>query len=111
MRWVQKVNDDGTSRFEPIDDAARASEGLSARVHGDIESFVSPIDGSVITDRKQLREHNKRNDVVSADEFTPEHYAAKKKERDNFFEGKYTRQESYKRKQESYDKWVAAERS
>jgi hypothetical protein len=109
MRWIQKVNDDGTSRFEPRDESARQhSVGLA--VHGDIQAFVSPVDGSIISDRKQLREHNKRNGVVSADEFTPEHYATKKKERDRVLNGEHTTQESFARKQELYEKWTRAER-
>jgi hypothetical protein len=31
---------------------------------GDIEPFVSVVDGSVISSRRALREHNARNDVV-----------------------------------------------
>jgi hypothetical protein len=34
----------------------------------DIDSFVSPIDGTVIGSRSQLREHCKRHDVVPTQE-------------------------------------------
>jgi hypothetical protein len=64
MRWRQDAK---TGEFIPIDEAARASTGSA--IHGDIQSFVSPVDGSVISDRHQLREHNKRNNVVNAAEF------------------------------------------
>jgi hypothetical protein len=64
MRWRQCRE---TGEFIPIDEAARASAGSA--IHGDIQSFVSPVDGSVISDRHQLREHNKRNNVVNAAEF------------------------------------------
>ncbi len=63
--------------------------GPTARVfiQGDIESFVSPVDGSVITDRAQLREHNKRNDVVNSAEFSKEHYERKAAERADHYNG------------------------
>lgn len=47
----------------------------------DISPFKSPIDGSVIGSRKDLREHMKRHDVVLADDFT-EHRKKKQAERD-----------------------------
>ena len=92
----------------PIDEAARRA--TAGYVHGDIESFVSPVDGSVITDRKQLREHNKRNNVVNAGEFTPEFYERKAKERANFYQGKHAKKESLERKQEIYETIIRAER-
>lgn len=36
----------------------------SATVMGDLESFVSPIDGSVVSGRAGLREHCKKHGVV-----------------------------------------------
>ena len=111
MRWKQVLNDE-TGKYEmvPIDEAAHRHSGGSA-IHGDIQSFVSPVDGSVISDRKQLREHNKRNNVVSADEYSPEYYARKAKERERVLNGEHTREESFTRKQEIYDRWVEAERN
>lgn len=66
------------------------SEYVSAKrrshfIQNDIEGFQSPIDGSIITDRKQLREHNAKHNVVSAQEFTPEFYDKKAKERARIF--------------------------
>ncbi len=57
MRWRQ---DRITGKLIPTDEAA-ARRDAGAAVHGDITPFVSPVDGTVISDRKQLREHNKRN--------------------------------------------------
>lgn len=104
-RWRQ---DSKTGKLIPIDDAARAQSGHF--VHGDIESFVSPVDGSVISDRKQLEEHNKRNNVVNAAEFSPEYYAKKAEERANFYQSKHGRQEAFERKQEIYNNIIRAER-
>lgn len=67
-------------------------------IHGDITPFVSPVDGSVISDRKGLREHNKRNNVVNADEFSPEHYEKAAKERARTYTGEKTREETYARR-------------
>lgn len=52
----------------------------------DIEPFVSPVDGSVITGRKALREHNKKHDVTNAADFKGEWERAAK-ERARFFSG------------------------
>ena len=40
-------------------------------IHGDIESFTSPVDGSVISDRAQLRNHNKRHGVTNVQDYGP----------------------------------------
>jgi MFS superfamily sulfate permease-like transporter len=34
-------------------------------VHGDIDTFVSPVDSSVVNGRADLREHNKRHNVIN----------------------------------------------
>jgi hypothetical protein len=110
MRWIQRINADGTSRFEPRDAEALSRDGGSAAVHGDIQPFVSPVDGSVISDRKQLREHNARNNVVNSAEFGTQHWDEKRKERDRFYSGEHTRQESFARKQEIYNTITRLER-
>lgn len=100
-RWRQVYNEEtGKSEFIPIDEAARRADGGQHYIHGDIDSFVSPVDGSVISDRKQLEEHNRRHGVVSAHEFSPEFYARKAEERARLYSGEYTKQESLRRKQE-----------
>jgi hypothetical protein len=38
----------------------------------DIPDFVSPVDGSIVHGRKSLREHNKRNNVTNAADYTNE---------------------------------------
>lgn len=50
----------------------RVKLGRSPIVIHDIQPFRSPVDGSVVTSRKKLREHNARNGVVSAGDLTPE---------------------------------------
>jgi hypothetical protein len=101
MKWIQRINPDGTSRFDPV--GSSTVRTLSGAIHGDIQSFVSPVDGSVISDRKQLREHNKRNNVVNAGEFSDEYYAGKAKERERLYTGEHTSAETFARKQEIYN--------
>jgi len=65
-------------------------------VQPDIEAFRSVVDGSVISSQRTMREHNKRNGVVRADEYPPEYYAQKARERADLFQG--TTHTSYGRK-------------
>lgn len=108
-RWRQVINEQGKSEFVPIGNTA--ASGTGAAVHGDIESFVSPIDGTVIRDRKQYREHCKKHNVVPASDFTPEYYARKAKERADYFNGKVAREESFRRKQQIHEIMMRAERN
>ena len=61
---------------------------------------MSPIDGSVISDRAQLRVHNKKHGVVNAAEFSPEHYKQKAAERADHYNGTAHTIEGAKRKRE-----------
>ena len=51
---------------------------------GEIEPFVSSVDGTVIDSRRKLREHNIRHGVVSQAELGNEGEAARK-EREKFY--------------------------
>jgi hypothetical protein len=106
-RWRQ---DRVTGKLVPIDDEAVKRDG-GISIHGIFQPFVSMVDGTEIATAKQLREHNKRNNVVCADEFTPEFYERKAQERADFYQGKHTRGESLKRKQEIYENIIRAERN
>lgn len=50
----------------------------------DVEPFKSPVDGTVVTGRKSLREHNLRNNVTNAADFK-ETWANAAKERERLF--------------------------
>jgi hypothetical protein len=52
----------------------------------DIPEFVSPVDGSVITGRAALREHNKRHNVTNVADFTNQ-WANQAKERERMYSG------------------------
>ncbi len=95
-RWKQTTDENGKSVFIPIDEEARRYDGHF--IHGDIEPFISPVDRTVISDRKQLEEHNKRNGVVNAAEFSPEYYAKKQRERERILNAEYTQKESWENK-------------
>lgn len=45
-----------------------------------IDPFKSTVDGSVIKNKRDLRDHNKRNNVVNYDEFGPD-WAKKEQKR------------------------------
>jgi hypothetical protein len=46
----------------------------------DIESFVSPIDGTVVTGRASLREHNERNGVTNIADYDAGYFEKRGKE-------------------------------
>ena len=73
-RWVQHPK---TGKLIPEEevDFPRRRNGIRARsfqIMPDIEPFVSPVDGTVVSSRSVLREHNARNDVVNFHEFDGE---------------------------------------
>jgi len=110
-RWIQRVREDGTTYMEPRDEAAKRHDGVA--IHGDIQSFVSPIDGTVISDRRQYDEHCKRHNVVPAQEFSPEFYERKAKERARFYsetDGR-TRQQVQRDREQIHEIIVRQERN
>lgn len=65
------------------------SVGINSRgvlICPDIEPFKSSVDGTVITGRCALREHNKRNDVTNPADFKS-HWENKGKERASMYGG------------------------
>jgi hypothetical protein len=99
-----------TLKLIPAEQYCRPSEN-SHSIHGDIESFVSPIDHSVISDRNQLREHNKKHNVVNSAEFSQNFLDRKRVERERILRGEHTSQEKLVRKQEIYNHIIRAERA
>lgn len=107
-RYKQIWNEElGKSEF--IEIGVERQTGGSHAVFNDLQPFVSPVDGTVISDRKQLREHNIRNNVVNAHEFDS-HWETKRQERDRLYTGQHTAKESLARKQEIYEAINRAER-
>ena len=98
-RWRQ-VWDEVAEKYimVPLDESAQRRDGVA--IHASFEPFVSPVDGSVIGSRKQLEEHNRRNNVVQTREFGTEHWDIKRKEREKFYSGQHSSREKWERKAE-----------
>lgn len=67
------------------------SESIGTKSRGilicpDISPFKSVVDGTIITGRSKLREHNKRNDVTFTEDFRGD-WDRSRKERDSMFSG------------------------
>lgn len=73
------VQDAKTGKLREV----RMERPQTHEIQGEIKPFRSQLDGSMITSRKELREHNRRHNVTQ-DTFN-EAYAAKQKEREAFY--------------------------
>lgn len=78
-------------------------------VHGDLQPFVSHVDGSEISDRRQLREHNRRHGVTNSADYSPEYMAKKAKERHDRMTGN-TKEDHHAIGQALYNRLIEAER-
>lgn len=81
--WVQCLV---TGKLIPKEEYVRI-ESNSPAIHGDIVSFVSPITKELITDRRQLREHNAKHGVTNSADYSPEFLSKRKRERDDVTTG------------------------
>lgn len=101
-RWRQVWDEEKQKHvLMPIDEAAAKRDGVhDVFVRGDFDAFVSPVDGAVIRNHRQLEEHNRRNNVVSSSEFSQDYYDRKAKERERVFKGEHTTAENFARKQQ-----------
>lgn len=76
--WIQ---DPISGKLIPKSEYVRAYRS-NVYIQKSFEPFTSPIDGSVISDRAQLRAHNKKHSVTDMRDYGPEWFARKKKERE-----------------------------
>ena len=76
-RWIQHPI---THELIPAEEYVRPSSG-GHYIQNDIEPFISPVDGTVVSSRREMKEHNKRNNVVPAQEYDQGHYDAHAKKR------------------------------
>lgn len=81
--WVQ---DPETGELIPKEEYYGPRRDVHA-VLGEIEPFVSHVDGTIIDSRQALREHNARNNVQQAD-FDSSAVKARQQERDALYAGK-----------------------
>ena len=86
--WIQHPV---TGKLIPREEYVRPRLNASAAVMGDLEAFVSPIDGTLIDDRGKLRAHNKRHGVTNCADYSPEFYEKKRQQREK--EQKFNKQD------------------
>ena len=55
--------------------------------------FVSPIDGTVITNKRELHEHNRRNNVEQTTDGHFQDWKSEQQKRDDFYLGKTGKEE------------------
>ena len=72
---------------------AKRDNGCRLYIHADVEPFQSVVDGTVVTGRTALREHNKRNDVTQVDKGVEQDWARNQKARDNFYNTKEAKED------------------
>tara|TARA_R110000803_G_C11989465_1_gene321778 strand:+ start:1020 stop:1352 length:333 start_codon:yes stop_codon:yes gene_type:complete len=77
------VQDPETHELIPKEEyhAHLAEKGRAAYIRDDLSPFVSPIDGSVISSRTHLREHNRKHSVTDPRDYGPNWFERKAKER------------------------------
>jgi hypothetical protein len=110
MRWRQTFNEE-TGKHEMVPcDAGAVRRDSGAAIHGKFEPFKSPVDGSVISTNKQLRDHNERNNVVQTSEFGENHWNEKRKERERLYTGERTPEKVRRDRVEIYENLVRHER-
>ena len=75
--WIQ---DPETGKLIPKEEYD-AYQNDSAYIQGDIEPFKSPIDGSVISTRAQLRDHHRKHGVTDSRDYSQSYIEARAKQR------------------------------
>jgi len=83
-RYIQHPE---TGKLFPASEYQQPRSRTGPDIMADIDPFVSPIDGQLITSRSGLRDHNTRHGVVCAQEFDQNHFDRKAAERADFYEG------------------------
>lgn len=101
MRRRFRYNEE-TKQMEEMGDVTQFRD--AALVMGDIEPFVSPVDGTVISSRSHLREHMRQHGLAHVSDFdAPGGYWDKKRQaRADYLAGK-TNPDSKRRKQQMSD--------
>ena len=84
------VLDPETKKLVPKDEyyAKKAFHNLQTFTINEIRSFVSPIDGTIIDSPGKLKAHNKKHGVTNIQDYGPEYFERKAKERDRILSGK-----------------------
>ena len=101
-RWIQHPI---TLELIPRDEYVRPKD-TNSYIIGEIEGFVSPIDGSIVGSRRQMREHMQKHNVVPQQEFSTEWLTKRREKLDSEIQSKAASKE---RKQMIYESWTKAE--
>lgn len=104
-RWIQKYDaESDTYELVPADESAFTRDAdAGILVRGKFDAFRSPIDGSVISTHREYSEHCRRHNVVPAQEFSPEFFERKAREREKLYRREFSPGEKYRRKQEIHE--------
>ena len=76
------VQDPETGKLVPRG-AFQRDDTNAPSVHGDIQDFVSPITREVISDRAQLRRHNREHGVTNSADYSESFMARRVEKREN----------------------------
>lgn len=97
--------DEATGKMVEYTNSWSRKEAKSAFVQGDIQAFVSPINGEVISDRGQLRRHMKIHGVTNPSDYK-DHFEKKKRERELYNSGVHPKQIAERREaaSDAYEK-------
>lgn len=96
-----------TKEMEEIENVR--SRFVGVEVQGDIEPFVSTVDGTVISSRSHLREHMRKHGLAHASDFDKPggHWDKARQARADYLAGK-TNPDSKRRTQQMSDAWEHA---
>ena len=80
--WIQVKQPDGRSKLIPKDEyRGNNVRGIAPTIMGDIEPFISPVDGRLVTGRAALRVHNREHGVTNSADYSPEYFKQRTEER------------------------------
>jgi hypothetical protein len=82
--WIQ---DRETGKLIPAEEYYRESKKKGHEIRADIDPFVSPIDGRVISSRSKLREHNLEHGVTDMRDYGDNWFTKKAQERSDVLGG------------------------
>lgn len=103
-KWIQCLECHKLIPAEEYDaHIGRLTPNETHAVMGDIEEFVSPVDGSVVGSRSDLREHNAKHNVVSVAEYEGVVDKGAMQRRHDHYQGRISRKEQFKRRQEIHE--------
>ena len=86
------IQDPETHKLIPAEEYHRRQSNDAPLIQGDIEPFQSPIDGTLITTRSQLRAHHAQHGTTDARDYSADWYKRKADERSAVMRGETAEQ-------------------